>query len=65
MSFILKLPELLQSSNIDYISIIIGFIISFLMAYFTIAYFIKLVEKIGMLPFVYYRLFLGSLLLLV
>lgn len=64
MSFVLKLPELLESSNIDYISMIIAFFISFLVAYFTIAYFIKLVEKIGMLPFVYYRLFLGFLLLL-
>lgn len=65
MSAILKSTEVLQSNSIDWTSIMIGFIISFALAYISIAFFIRLVEKIGMLPFVYYRLLLGGLLLLI
>ncbi|MEM9396522.1 MAG: hypothetical protein AAF991_03520 [Pseudomonadota bacterium] len=34
-------------------------------AYFTIALFIRFVERVGMMPFVVYRLLLGGALLLI
>jgi undecaprenyl-diphosphatase len=41
----------------------LGFIISALSAYATIVFFIKLLDTIGLLPFVVYRLILGVILL--
>lgn len=65
ISAIFQSLHIVQNNNIDWISIIIGFSISFVVAYISIAFFIRLVEKVGMLPFVYYRLLLGGLLLLI
>ena len=42
----------------------LGFTISGLVAFFTMRFFLQLVEKIGMVPFVAYRLALGVFLLL-
>ena len=39
--------------------IFIGVSLSAVVAYFSIAWFLKLLDKIGMMPFVYYRLILG------
>ncbi len=44
--------------------LILGFIVSALSAYLTVVFFIKLVETIGMMPFVIYRLLLGVFLLM-
>ena len=44
--------------------LLIGFVVSALTAYFSIVFFIKLLDLIGMMPFVIYRLALGALLLL-
>ena len=45
--------------------LLLGFAIAFLTSYLTIVFFIKLVERIGFLPFVVYRIFLGALLFLI
>ena len=49
---------------VDYFEInILGLIISFLIAYTTIDFFIKFINKIGFIPFIIYRILLGILLL--
>ena len=49
---------------IDYFEInILGLIISFLIAYTTIDFFIKFIDKIGFIPFIIYRIILGMALL--
>ena len=52
-----------QVGNVDWSLLLLGFIISAITAYTTIVFFIRLVERIGLLPFVIYRLLLGALLL--
>ena len=52
-----------QVDKVDWSLLILGFIISAITAYATIVFFIRLVERIGLLPFVIYRLLLGVLLL--
>ena len=52
-----------QVGNVDWSLLLLGFIISAITAYATIVFFIRLVERIGPLPFVIYRLLLGVLLL--
>jgi len=52
-----------QVDNVDWSLLLLGFIISAITAYATIVFFIRLVERIGILPFVIYRLVLGVLLL--
>ena len=52
-----------QVNNVDWLLLLLGFIISAITAYATIVFFIRLVERIGLLPFVIYRLLLGALLL--
>jgi len=42
-----------------------GTLIAFVCAYATIHFFLKLVERVGMFPFVVYRLVLGAVLLAV
>ena len=44
--------------------LILGFIISAFVAFFTIKYFLKFVEIVGLIPFFIYRLLLGVLLIL-
>ena len=46
------------------LSLIIGFLVSMFFAFFTIKYFLLFAERIGMYPFVLYRLGLGVILLL-
>jgi len=50
-------------SQIDWFSIIMGVFISALSAFACISIFLKVLEKVGMLPFVIYRLILGCFLL--
>ena len=45
--------------------LIVGFFVSMIFAFLTIKLFLAFVEKIGMLPFIVYRLFLGLFLLLI
>lgn len=59
-----KLLKLVQSAApVDWTAIGLGTFLSFLSAYVCIHYFLILVEKIGMLPFVIYRIVLGLVLL--
>ena len=48
--------------EIGFTNLILISLISFLTAFFTIHFFLRLVDKIGFLPFVFYRLLLGLLL---
>jgi undecaprenyl-diphosphatase len=75
-SFLLSIPvilgagllstlELLQNPNaVDWNALIFGAVFSFVSAYACIYLFLAWISKIGMLPFVIYRLLLGSLLLM-
>ncbi len=45
--------------------LLIGYIVSAVSAYFCIHYFLRLIERIGMIPFVFYRVALGVILLTV
>ena len=51
--------------NFDYLNMLIGFIVSTIVAFFTIKYFLAFVERIGMVPFVIYRVILGLMLLII
>ncbi|MFM4705575.1 undecaprenyl-diphosphate phosphatase [Aeromonas bivalvium] len=50
-------------ADIDMGELLIGIVVSFVAAYACIHYFLKIIERMGMLPFVLYRLALGVLLL--
>ena len=66
LATVMKLLELSNDSQqVNWILLLFGFTIAFLTSYFTIVFFIKLVERIGFLPFVVYRIFLGALLFLI
>ena len=61
----LKTKELIESSTaVDWQAIILGTILSGISAYVCIHFFLKLLSKIGMMPFIIYRLILGAVLLL-
>lgn len=75
-SFLLSIPaismaggyksiELLSLPAVDWNSILWGVILSALSAYLCIHFFLKLLDRIGMMPFVIYRLILGIFLLYV
>ena len=51
--------------NFDYLNMLIGFFVSMIVAFFTIKYFLAFVERIGMVPFVIYRVILGLMLLII
>lgn len=73
-SFLLSIPvitlaglmltrDLIQAPGfVDWGAIVIGVVTSAITAYLCIHFFLKLLERIGMLPFVIYRLLLGALL---
>ncbi|HIF18500.1 MAG: undecaprenyl-diphosphate phosphatase [Cycloclasticus sp.] len=62
----LKTLHLVESAiPVDWFAIVAGVVISALSAFACIAVFLKLLERIGMLPFVIYRLVLGVFLLYV
>ena len=71
-SFLLAIPVILGASvlqiyesyfiafsSINYFLLFTGLIVSFLFAYFTIHWFLAFVTKVGMFPFVIYRIALG------
>ncbi|MGD8525577.1 MAG: undecaprenyl-diphosphate phosphatase [Thioalkalispiraceae bacterium] len=73
-SFLLSIPvilmaggyksiKLLQAGQVDWNAIFIGTALSAVTAYLCIHVFLKVLERMGMLPFVIYRLMLGALLL--
>ena len=76
-SFLLAIPviiaasafELYQLTQVevlafDYLDLLLGIVVSFVVAFLTIKWFLRMVQKIGMLPFFIYRLILGALILL-
>ena len=75
-SFLLSIPTILGAgvllafdliadpSQVDWLMIITGTILSFVSAYACIYLFLSWIKRIGMLPFVIYRLLLGVILLL-
>ena len=75
-AFLLAIPTILgalvfllkdmmsYNGSIDLLPMIIGFVTSMVFAFLTIKYFLVFVEKIGMYPFVLYRVFLGAVLVL-
>jgi len=76
-SFLLSIPAILmaggyeslqlfrQSAPVAWDSLLLGAGVAFLSAYLCIHVFMRLIERIGMLPFVVYRLGLGVFLLLI
>ncbi len=60
-SILLDLYQHPQAVNVTLL--LFGFVVAGLSAYFTIVVFIKLLNKVGLMPFVVYRLLLGALLL--
>ncbi|MGL4733710.1 MAG: undecaprenyl-diphosphate phosphatase [Enterovibrio sp.] len=55
--------ELVQSDvPVDWQALAIGLVVSFISAYLCIHWFLKLLVKVGMLPFVIYRILLGIML---
>lgn len=57
---LLKTIDLSQSAtHLPWLDILLGTALSAISAYFCIHYFIKLLDSIGMMPFIIYRLFLG------
>lgn len=64
LSAMLTLFNLFQNPlNVDWSMLLLGFVLSALSAYWTIVFFIKLLDKVSMFGFVIYRLLLGLLLL--
>ncbi len=76
-SFLLAVPTIILSGGMVTLSLIqspdpvnwndlfIGVLYSFCAAYLCIHYFLKMIERIGMLPFVIYRLILGAVIALI
>lgn len=75
-SFLLSIPAILLAggveglklglhhASVDWNSLILGVLISAISAYLCIYFFLRLLDRIGMLPFVAYRIFLGITLFL-
>jgi undecaprenyl-diphosphatase len=60
----LKMRDLVQSTlSVDWTALISGAVFSAISAYICIFLFLKMLERIGMWPFVIYRLILGAILL--
>jgi len=60
-----KSLKLLELPSVDWMSIFWGTVLSAITAYICIFFFLKLLDRMGMLPFVIYRLVLGIFLLYV
>ncbi len=75
-SFLLAIPTILMSGGLvtlelissdasaDWNSLLLGTALSFITAYLCIHYFLRFIERIGMTPFVIYRLILGVAILI-
>ena len=59
---IIEMQSTLEAFN--YMNLIIGFFISMIIAFLTIKFFLNFVERIGMIPFVIYRIILGVFLII-
>ena len=75
-AFLLAIPTILAALTLlsfdlktevvefNLLNLIVGFVTSMIFAFFTIKLFLNVVEKIGMIPFIAYRVLLGVLLIL-
>ncbi|EXJ14266.1 undecaprenyl-diphosphate phosphatase [Imhoffiella purpurea] len=64
MAGLLETLDLAQSAApVDWTALLIGAQFSFLVAYLTIHFFLRFIERISMLPFVLYRFLLGGVIL--
>jgi undecaprenyl-diphosphatase len=75
-SFLLAIPTILASSTlvtldlvreagpVDWRALGLGVVLSGIAAYLAILYFLRFIERVGMWPFVLYRLLLGALILI-
>ena len=54
--------QLLDTPSVDWTVILLGTLVSGITAYLCIALFLKLIQRVGMMPFVIYRLLLGAVL---
>lgn len=62
MSSMLVIKDLIETDNyVDWNALLMGVMFSWVSAYACIYLFLKMIERIGMLPFVIYRLLLGGL----
>ena len=61
----LLLDMIAPGVEIDLLQLLVGFSISSLVAFLTIKYFLLFVEKIGVMPFVIYRIILGMAIILI
>ena len=59
---LLSVWDLLQTAAVDWFSIGVGFVVSGISAYVCIVTFLNVISRLGMLPFVIYRLLLGAIL---
>ncbi|QBY03717.1 undecaprenyl-diphosphate phosphatase [Thalassotalea sp. HSM 43] len=59
----LTLKLILEANGVDWQAIALGATVAFVSAYACIHYFLILLDKLGMMPFVIYRLILGAFLL--
>ena len=74
-SFLISIPTILMAGGLETLDLVkaqepvdwtplwLGTLLSFVVAYITIHFFLKFIEKISMLPFVLYRVLLGALIL--
>ena len=62
--FLLSFDLKTEVVELNVMNIIIGFFTSMIFAFFTIKLFLKIIEKIGMIPFITYRVLLGVFLIL-
>ncbi|NOX75920.1 MAG: undecaprenyl-diphosphate phosphatase [Gammaproteobacteria bacterium] len=60
---LLTLDLIQQPGRVDWAAMIIGAVTSAVTAYICIHFFLKLLERVGMLPFVVYRMLLGAALI--
>ncbi len=60
---LLKFFDLLQSTSVNWYELAYAMVVAALTAYLCIHYFLKLIARISFMPFVIYRLLLGSILL--
>lgn len=69
-SFLLSIPiivlsggfkslELIGAKNVDWVAMLVGVVVSAISAYVCIHYFLAFINRLGMMPFVVYRLLLG------
>ena len=53
-----------SGAKTPWLAVVVGFIVAFISAYLTIHWFLKIISRVSMTPFVIYRVLLGVLLLL-